>query len=285
MQKINLDNRMHDEVLKSRMMNEQLILHRNRLQNQQIISNALDIRRSFTYCGRMDTNTLLSKVTKDSATLTNQTEKSPDELNNAISFISSSVEELDRLRPTRKNFLKKGLSYDGLLTDKVGNTIAILVLIGYMIAPCTAIGLASGGHLNQVSMMALAGAFGATVCVNAYLKVVGIRADKLVATLEEKGKLNPIRSTLMRLLLTKTQWAKLNEATSEMIRYNNAVKAWERHVNEVQFGEEFENALQILNNNSPRKELYRNIHGGISSRDKNIHSASYVEADLREWMG
>lgn len=233
----------------------------------------------------MMTNTMLSKVTKDSATLTNQTEKSPDELNNAISFISSSVEELDRLRPTRKTFLKKGLSYDGLLTDKVRDIIAIFVLLGYLIPSFAFFGLASDGNSNQVSTMVLAGVFGSAACVNVYLKVVGIRADKLVETLEEKGKLNPIRSTLMRLLLTKAQWAKLNEATSEIVRYNNVVKAWKRQVKEVQFGEEFENALQIVNNNSPRKELYRNIYGGISSRDKNIHSASYVEADLREWMG
>lgn len=38
MQKINLDSRMHDEVLKSRMMNEHLILHRNNANNQQIAS-------------------------------------------------------------------------------------------------------------------------------------------------------------------------------------------------------------------------------------------------------
>lgn len=227
----------------------------------------------------MDTYNALETVTDDINTSTKQRAEAKAELNEAINTVAECVEDIAKVRPT----LKRGMNYESVLSDKWQLFAHLSLLISYFASGITIFtNLANGAFMSNITVNAFA--FILVALLQFWFSATHVNVFNLQRKIEAKGKLSAFRLLSMRIFTTKRQWEKFSEANLEAQKYNEANNAWVHYQKEVTSGEKFKNAQKIINDNSPRREIYLNELGRVDCYWKESATKTVTEANIRKWI-
>lgn len=243
---------------------------------------SLDTFSNICYFETMTTTDKLLEITYENNTVSKkQANESSKELNNAIFTLSSLVEDIGESK--EKICLREGLCYEEVIS---GNKDGAMHMTLFSLYGVTMLSfgnqIAEQQFINNI-WINIVNIIMVTI-FHCWFSATHVDVFKMQERIEKKGKISAIRLLTMRLFTTKKQWKMITDASAEANRYNKAQEAWEDYKQEVFYSDEFENALKIVNDNSPRKEIYRTNGGGLHSQLRPKYRSSVTESNLLEWI-